>query len=497
MRSLKKRAAEAFILWMPYGIVWLAWTVWRTFVFRVAPTASYKDAGPSIHRILSSPIHEITSRVFLGIHNILMATVLAWTRPFSPDLIASASRSYHYWAIAAIVVAISVYALRRLRSSSQTVLVPESSVGDLRSLSASSLTLGLAGVAVAGLPFLINELSADFAGHPSFNDRITLPFMVPASLMLLSLLSFLATRRLAQAVLVSTILFLCSAFQAQNCGLYRQDWATQKSLFRQIAWRAPVLKQSTSIFAEGLPNSLYRNHTAGILNLLYMKNDSPCQLAYFIFDLSYLSTDETARSATKLSYNPSESIMGNVRSFQFLGTTSQNLVVWISPSGTLRIVTQPEANEIPRCSALCLNIARLSQPAQVISNASSTPEGPLFKIFGAEPQHQWLYFYQKAELERQLRDWDAVRELGDEVMKEGYTPKDSSEWFPFIDGYTRTHRYRTAADLSNRVLQEYPDAVTPLSSIWLRARREDSQDSPELSNALRALEPKLLLQDTN
>ena len=119
-------------------------------------------------------------------------------------------------------------------------------------------------------------------------------------------------------------------------------------------------------------------------------------------------------------------------------------------------------------------------------NAPRPPDGPLLKIFGSEPKHEWPYFYQRAELERELKHWDAVALLGDEVMKQGYKPSDPSEWFPFIDGYARTHRYRTAADISNSVLEDCPDAMVPLSSLWLRIEREDPQNSAELSGALRA-----------
>jgi hypothetical protein len=105
-----------------------------------------------------------------------------------------------------------------------------------------------------------------------------------------------------------------------------------------------------------------------------------------------------------------------------------------------------------------------------------------------------VYFYQRAELERQLRHWDVVATLGDEAIKQGYKPVDPSEWFPFIEGYARAHRYRTAADISNDVLEEDPDALAALSSLWLRVKSEGLQNSSELSSALGDLEGKLMPQ---
>jgi hypothetical protein len=497
-RDFKKLGA-AMIMWSPYATVWTACVVWRAFVFRVVSysgTASGKDVGYDIFRILSSPIHEAAARVLGGIHNILMATFLAWARPFSPDLITRNSGSgILSWTIATIVVGIAIYTLRRLTISPQPVRAAEPSDDEPRRLLETGLLLGMVGLGVAELPLVVSGVRAAFTPQSLFADRYTLPFMLPASLTLSCLLAFLGTKRLSRTLLVSLILFAFSAFQVQNGSRYHRDWLTQKSLSWQLAWRAPVLKQGTSIFADGLPGSWCRSHSAGLPNLLYNRDDSAGRLDYFVFDLSMLSVDNLSWGGAKPSYKPGDPITGGLRSFHFQGTTAQSLVSWISPSGTFRIVTQPYANEILRGSALCLNLSHLSQPGEVISDAPGLPKGPLLKIFGSEPKRQWLYFYQRAELERQLKHWDAVAILGDEVMKQGYKPSDPSEWFPFIDGYTRIHRYRTAADISNSVLEECPDALAALSSLWLRVKREDLQNSAELSSALRVLGDKLVLPD--
>jgi hypothetical protein len=114
-------------------------------------------------------------------------------------------------------------------------------------------------------------------------------------------------------------------------------------------------------------------------------------------------------------------------------------------------------------------------------------------MFGPEPKHEWSYFYQKAELERQLQHWDAVASLGDDAVKQGYAPTDASEWFPFIDGYAHAHRYRTAEELTSRVLRESPESVSALSSLWLRCSRECSPKSEELTGALSDLKTNLML----
>jgi hypothetical protein len=93
-----------------------------------------------------------------------------------------------------------------------------------------------------------------------------------------------------------------------------------------MAWRAPALKQGTGVFADGMPGSSFGNHSAGLLNLLYNRDDRADRLDYFIFDLSRLSNGKVPWAWAKLSYSPGYPIVGRLRSFQFQGTTAQGLI---------------------------------------------------------------------------------------------------------------------------------------------------------------------------
>ena len=168
------------------------------------------------------------------------------------------------------------------------------------------------------------------------------------------------------------------------------------------------------------------------------------------------------------------------------------MVSWLSPYGTLRVITPSTAGEIVQAPLLCASLAHLSHPEEITTDTQGLPHGPLLKLFGAEPKHEWPYFYQKAELERQLQHWEAVVLLGEDAVKQGYAPTDPSEWFPFIEGYAHAHRYRTAEELTDRVLKASPEAISALSSFWLHCSRECSPSS-ELTDTLHRLGDTLIL----
>ena len=296
-------------------------------------------------------------------------------------------------------------------------------------------------------------------------------------------------------MVVALALCAFSVYQVENGNLYRRDWLTQKSIFWQLAWRAPVLKQGTSIFVDGLPRSVYGNHTAGILNLLYNRDDTAGHLDYFMFDLPDLTANRLPWAGVALSYRPGAPIARSCSAFFVLRV--QRLKAWLHgfPRPARCELSRPAAwVRSERFCALLQPFARL-QPEGVISDAPTLPDGPLLKILGPEPKHEWLYFYQRAELWTATWQMDAVAELGDEATRRSLTPRDPSEWFPFIDAYTRIHRYQTAANMTIAVLKESPDAMASLSSLWMRVKREDAQNSSDLQNALGALGDKLVLAD--
>ncbi len=163
---------------------------------------------------------------------------------------------------------------------------------------------------------------------------------------------------------------MLAAFQIQNEKAYRQEWLSQKSLFWQIAWRAPTLKSGTSIFVDGLPKSIYRNHNSGMLDMLYSRKSGQ-ELNYFMFDM-----EKYAHQAS-MNFKPAQPIKGAVREFEFHGSTAQSLVWWISPNGTLHTVSPSRADEILHCPMLCSNIAHVSEPRDVITDAPAEPDGNL------------------------------------------------------------------------------------------------------------------------
>lgn len=434
----------------PYAVAWVGFLVWRSLLYHSA--ADYKDVGSGLHKIAHSPLHSFIDRVGVGIHNILVTAVFAWSRPFSAQLIEGRHKwLFAVWTLAAIVFIITAITLWFLRKDSSQESAPR------------GMLLAIGALLVSGLPLIVPGMRADFGTFPSYEDRLTLPFILAASLLLAVLL--VRIRRFG-GVIISGLLCVLAVFQMQNQMQYRQDWALQRSIFWQTVWRAPSLTSGTSVFVDGLPKSLYKNHAAGMLDLLYSAKPAPKTLSYFIFDL-----DQPLWSNFKKDVIST----GSVRSYEFHGRTSDSLVWWISPGGVLYTV-DGSADDEPRHSGLCADLASLSTPERLMHDRPSGSYA-LLKIYGDEP-HAWLYYYQQAELERQLGMWDVVALLGDEAARNKYQPSEGAEWRPFIEGYARMGRYEIAEHLTELALADSPELQKPLSALWRKLLALQSAAAP-------------------
>jgi hypothetical protein len=76
---------------------------------------------------------------------------------------------------------------------------------------------------------------------------------------------------------------------------------------------------------------------------------------------------------------------------------------------------------------------------------------PPYSIFGNEPEHDWCFYYQKADLARQRGDWQEVVRLGEEAEKLGLHPNDQIELMPFLQAHAFLGDQKRVRGYSTRI----------------------------------------------
>jgi hypothetical protein len=156
---------------------------------------------------------------------------------------------------------------------------------------------------------------------------------------------------------------------------------------------------------------------------------------------------------------------------QFDGNTSQTVVFYYSPPGCLRLL-DPEIDPFNRLipdETLLRDAAALSTTAPVLRESiARMPE-----IYNPEPLQNWCYYFEKADLSRQLGDWEQVVQLGDKAFKLDDYPNDPLERFVFVEGYAYMGEWGKALEYSRISYKVSKSYVGPLlCKLWNRIDRD-------------------------
>jgi hypothetical protein len=340
-------------------------------------------------------------------------------------------------------------------------------------------SVGLLAILLAGIPFVVANLQIKLV-FPF--DRFTQPFALGTSLLLaaaLELLPKLSWRALGTGALAA----LAIGMQIQNAFAFREDWRAQETYFWQLAWRAPALREGTVIVAEPAP-------------FRFTDDDALTFAANWLYDPEYQQGDISygqvfLSTRPDLLKKPSQPVEWRLLSTNFNSTTDSMVIVQFQPPSCLRMLDPRYDADLPLgplSDGMTDSLAEMGYPllrqgalaALPLSNMGqviSTPENPARPsevIFGAEPSHQWCFYFEKADLARADGDWAEVARLGDDAFSAKYHPDNLSEYLPFIEAYVRLGRMKDARQLTMETARQMPILRPALCAVWQRGSASGS-----------------------
>ena len=116
------------------------------------------------------------------------------------------------------------------------------------------------------------------------------------------------------------------------------------------------------------------------------------------------------------------------------------------------------------------------------------PRAKMPIVYGPEPEHDFCYYFQKADLARQFGDWDSVVKYGESALSLNNHPYNPAEQFVFIEGYAHVGEWELALELSNKAYEVSPEIVgRMLCRLWRRIG-EETTSSLERSAALEKIQ---------
>jgi len=473
--GLTGRLRAAFKTWIPYLALWLINVAWLVRYYRSGTYISYELAATSEAATLSRTLPVFADALW-------KAGIYVWFQVLA--LVADSLSSPTNLATVGLIVVSFLWLALYLSRLDLTEAPPARANGGQRLVHEepgrpAEIHPPRWAIVIGAIGMLLGRVPSFVAGLPltlqSSFDRLMISMMLAAALFVAGLLGVLISSLRLRRVVLAALLALGIGQQFFNANIFRRDWSRQNDIYWQLAWRIPALKPHTAILTQQMPLDYETDlGMTAALNWIYAPDPNPPDLPY-----AMLYTEKRLGGDALPELRAGVSMQLPFRTMAFVGSTSQVIAVYVPADGCLRVF-DPAFDDAITYSVLPESITAaipLSDPSRIIASAPARrlPDPP----FTGEPDRQWCYFYEHAELSRQRGDWDSIIALRAEAAREGLWGEDPFEFLPFIEAEARRGDADWAARMTFDTLKEEPKLQRGLCALW---RRIDVGQSGALKN---------------
>jgi hypothetical protein len=417
--SLRLKLTQAFLRWLPFAAAPGGFLLWRLFFFEAERRAT--DLGFQIGQLFSSPLVGLWWLVYL-VQDIFNVLLVAWGYPLYVLAYQMRLRdSLIGFGLAAFVVLVVLVGLRWARKDE-----PETEVGPSPGGRREEFWLGLVSIVAALLPVILANR------HIVFPDlsRYALAASAGVAIVLAGVVGQVASRP-ARMALIGFLVAVSVLTHHANAVRVAGETAVIRNFWWQVAWRAPDIQYGATLLASYPGVGIQEDYFVwGPANLIYHPEKQAQVPIEIKLPAAVLSDEVVLKIMTGTGVETPER-RGNALTRDFDNVL---FIVQTSQDSCVRLIDGNAPELSSRDSHRTMVVAPYSRLDNVLPDTAF--HEPPRTIFGAEPSHDWCYYYQKAALARQQEDWEAIRVLHQEALELGLYPNDSVEWLPFAQAYT-------------------------------------------------------------
>jgi len=455
-QAKRERLRSLLKIWAPYVAVAVAWVIWRMFLLHL-PSEPY----PLViaQDIKTNPLNGLTEFFTMAIQDLVYILGSTWGDVIQPRLFQLRNAiDVIAWGLAAITFILVGLSLNWLNRETKKRISESDQEGQFAK---QAILLGLVAL-VGGLTpvWLIGERIA----QGDYNLRYILVGMFGAALVVGGLIYLLIRKERYRIIIISLMVALTVGMHARATNEYRLDWEVQRAFYWQLYWRAPDIETNTALISfDRVSAYLGDPMTSNALNVLYPLASQPPDVDIWNFELN--------RSETVKRIEDGELLQENYRGLTFTTQSANDQVYYFLPEGGCLWVLSPDNvnNEyLPFENRELVSNSNLN-------NILTVPENngyPDTIVFGNEPDHNWCFFFENADLARQQADWAKVISLMDEAKTQGLEPNIGIEWLPLVEAYGKTGDWENALNLSQRIHSMHTKNDPMLCSLWVSMEQE-------------------------
>ena len=425
----KQNAVKVFKGWLPYFIPLVLHIAWRLFIFESARVGMNVQVALSAYQ--SGPLRTIVKRSFVFIIDLFEAVISAWVIPLNTFTFRLEPANF-LMAMILSLIGIGVFIAYFILATSKKLKSSEiqNNDGRLREL----VLIGGTTVLFTILPVV--AVGRDIRWDSGF-DKYALHVIAGAVMLIVGATSLLV--KVKQKVVVFSLLIgMALAAQFGNSVQWAQFWEDQRELWWQLSWRAPQLEEGSVLLVEPPGKDFFEDYEIwGPANLVFAPGADLPQIYAEVFAPVTLEKIRVGTTETR-----------GLRDFLEYSLSFHHSLILSRPERTScwHVLDGKDPVFPQDTSGMLYATVRRSKIDQIIVDAPSSY--PPTHIFGAEPAHEWCYYFQKASLEAQKGDWNSVAQLADLALEAGFKPIDRSEWLPFLKGLVMVDRNDEAEEMA-------------------------------------------------
>jgi hypothetical protein len=450
---------------MPYLISVGAFLLWRIFIFK--STRPTTNMGLLAKKYFANPIDMGLRIVLETLRDFIETVWQSWSVPFFQ----TASNTDTIPFLISVVLGLSaifffILTVRTLKLDKITVQTPEETKPK-QAIYTDLIWIGLIATLAALLPVIISDREVKFNWQM---DRYTLHATFGVAIFITALV-FKWIQIKSRKFFISFLILVAVITHYNNTLAYVRWWDYQNSLYWQLSWRAPDIKDGTQVIPL-LPygNRLQEGVEAWTpINAIYRPEGS---------DHPAITAD-VINGENMLEIYFKNKTVKSLRGIQYTNDFSYPLLISYPAGGSCAHIIDGERMELSYYDEeIIYRAAPFSQIQRIDVNAS--PHIPPANIFGKEPDHGWCYYFQTASLLRQQENWKAASQLGDYVLEQNISPVDQSEWLPFLETYLVLNDTEKADLITAKIKSDTP-TLENLCGVW---KFEKPHINPDVMNRL-------------
>lgn len=457
---------KASLHWLPYLLVFVLFIIFRMSVLPLIQQEgmTVKNTPWILSAFQNNPLNLLIHQVEIILQDLVYAVMYVWSQTIIPeDIDIQAKTTLLSWLVGFLVASLSLIFMlqwhnKKNSTDNETKLFP-----------ALILSLCLIAMLLGGLPiWSVGRQAIKGLWASRFLFGIVLG-AVPIFVVITSW-AFGKKRYVIFSFIMALFLMASVSFQIRTARTYTLTWHYAKDYFWQLKWRAPALVEGTFILSPYTPFLFSSDYQiAYATNVLYATGYNNEEMKYWWFD----GPDDII-DFTKNTYPEQMDIDHHFRNLSFKSSMEQALPVIYKPArGCLQVLDKVYEAE-PLLLAEENKLFSTIKPGLILHQEQPVP----IDIFGKEPEPNWCYYFQLADLARSEQKWSDVVTYWKTAENEGMKPIYGPEYLPFIEANAHLKDWDQAYTLIDKAYFSTEKMESFLCSNWNRISAE-TENSPE------------------